>query len=652
MIESVLIANRGEIAARIIKTAEKMGIRTVSLFTETDRGTPHTQLADKAVFLPDLPGHGEPYLDIERIITVARAEQVDAIHPGYGFLSENPEFAAACQKAGITFMGPDADAIRLMGDKGAAKQKMIENGVPCIPGYNGADQSDETLAIEAEKIGLPVLIKAAAGGGGRGMRLVEDMNDFESLLASARAEAASAFGSDAVILEKALTTVRHIEVQVAADAHGNVVHLFERDCTCQRRNQKVIEEAPSTVLEEDLRERLGADAVQAARSINYRGVGTVEFLMLPSGEYYFIEMNTRLQVEHPVTEYITGIDLVDWQFRIASDAPLPKEQADITFTGHAIEVRLYAEDPDENFLPQTGTVLEWSPATLPHIRNDHMIVPGRDISARYDPMIAKVIAWGESREQARRRLAKALRGQRLAGFRTNCAFLLRCLEHDYFRDNELDTGFIARLLDEPKAPVPHPLEQVAVASTYLVECRKWQSGPTDWSSLGNPFRHWHYKIEDTLKSCQVSIDGDRVRYQDPDSAVILDIRFEETGPHSMIGWIDDQAHPFTFWEENGETVLDFGEHTLALTANPFAAERDGDGASDNTIVAPMAGKIIAVEAQAGDRVDKGQAVILLEAMKMEHRLCVPRDAKVDRVSARIGDQVARGDILLALEAED
>ncbi len=439
----ILVANRGEIAWRIMRTAKAMGYRTVAVHSDADRDAPHVSFADEAIRIGP-PPIGESYLSIDRILEAAHTSGADAVHPGYGFLSENEAFATACEKAGLVFIGPPPAAIAAMGNKAAAKRRMIDAGVPCVPGYQGADQSDAHLERESRKIGLPVMVKAAAGGGGRGMRLVEQDGDLLDAIRMARTEAASAFGSGELILEKAVTDARHVEIQVFADNHGNVIHLGERDCSVQRRHQKVIEEAPSLAVNADLRARMGAAAVAAARTIGYRGAGTVEFLLGSDGAFYFLEMNTRLQVEHPVTEAITGLDLVEWQLRVARGEALPLEQDQVQLEGHAIEVRLYAEDAYADFLPQTGQIDVWRPASGPGVRTDHGMKDGLAISPFYDPMIAKVIAHGATREEARRRLIKALRDTVVLGPTTNRHFLIRLLEHPEFAAGKTTTAFLTR----------------------------------------------------------------------------------------------------------------------------------------------------------------------------------------------------------------
>jgi len=479
----ILVANRGEIAWRVMRTAKAMGYRTVAVYSDADKDAPHVAFADEAVRIGP-PPVGESYLSIERILEAAKASGADALHPGYGFLSENEAFAAACGKAGLTFIGPPPAAIAAMGNKAAAKRRMIEAGVPCVPGYQGADQNDDHLATAARKIGLPVMVKAAAGGGGRGMRLVERDGDLLEAIRTARAEAESAFGSGELILEKAVVDARHVEIQVFADNHGNVIHLGERDCSVQRRHQKVIEEAPSPAVDAGLRSRMGAAAVAAAEAIGYRGAGTVEFLLGGDGAFYFLEMNTRLQVEHPVTEAITGLDLVDWQLRVARGERLPLTQEQVTLAGHAIEVRLYAEDPAANFTPQTGQIDVWSPAEETGLRIDHGILTGAQITPFYDPLLAKVIAYGEDREESRRRLIRGLVNSSALGIATNKEFLIQILEEQEFIDGEATTAFIARHFGADRAAEQADPAVVALAAVLLAGWRSDRKRTSQWS--GHP----------------------------------------------------------------------------------------------------------------------------------------------------------------------
>ncbi len=445
----ILVANRGEIACRIMKTARQMGIATVAVYSEADANAPHRKMADVAVAIGPSPAP-ESYLAIDKIIEAAKSSGAEAIHPGYGFLSENAAFAEACWDAGLVFVGPSAEAIELMGNKAQAKRYMIKAGVPCIPGYEGEDQSDTAFEAAAEKIGFPVMVKAAAGGGGRGMRLVSKPERLIKALTAARSEAERSFGSAELILEKAILEPRHIEIQVFADGQGNVVHMGERDCSIQRRHQKVIEEAPSPAVSADLRARMGATAVAATQAIDYSGAGTFEFLLSPEGEYYFLEMNTRLQVEHPVTECITGLDLVEWQLRVAAGEPLPLSQEQISLTGHAIEARLYSEDPYRGFLPKTGILSNWQEAEGPGIRTDHGLESGYEVSPYYDAMIAKVIGFGNSRDTARENLLSALNDTVDDGLTTNRRFLMSCLSHEAFRKGEATTAFIETYFPKKK----------------------------------------------------------------------------------------------------------------------------------------------------------------------------------------------------------
>ncbi|HRG97570.1 MAG TPA: acetyl-CoA carboxylase biotin carboxylase subunit, partial [Polyangiaceae bacterium] len=467
-LSKVLVANRGEIAARVIRTCRRLGVRTVAVYSDADRGAPHVLAADEAVHIGPSPAR-ESYLVAEKLLAAARATVADAVHPGYGFLSENEEFSRACAEAGILFVGPRPEAVRLMGNKRQAKLRMLAAGVPCIPGYEGEDQSDEALAREALRIGLPVMVKAAAGGGGRGMRLVTAPEALAEAIRSARSEAENAFGSGELILEKAVVSARHVEIQVFADAHGNVVHLGERDCSVQRRHQKIVEECPSPAVSPALRQAMGEVAVAAARAIDYLGAGTIEFLLAPTGEFYFMEMNTRLQVEHPVTELVTGTDLVAWQLAVAAGEPLPLSQAAIDWRGHAIEVRLCAEDPAREFMPQTGRIVALELPEGEGVRVDHGLAQGREVSPFYDSMVGKLIAHGATREDARRRLVAALERLALLGVVTNKELLLHVLRHPAFASGEYDTGFVpAHLPSATLAGLGAPTDrQLAVAAAAL-----------------------------------------------------------------------------------------------------------------------------------------------------------------------------------------
>ncbi|MFO1167628.1 MAG: acetyl/propionyl/methylcrotonyl-CoA carboxylase subunit alpha [Rhodoblastus sp.] len=651
----ILIANRGEIACRVMRTARAMGYSTVAVYSDADADALHVREADEAARIGPAPV-SESYLNVAAIIDAAKRTGADAVHPGYGFLSENDGFASACQEAGLVFIGPTPDAIRAMGNKAAAKRLMIEAGVPCVPGYQGADQSDAVLAQEAQRIGFPIMVKAAAGGGGRGMRLVTRMEDFADAVSTARSEAQNAFGSGELILERAVVDARHVEVQVFGDSHGHVIHLGERDCSAQRRHQKVIEEAPSPAVSPSLREKMGAAAVAAAKAISYRGAGTVEFLLGADGEFYFLEMNTRLQVEHPVTEEITGLDLVEWQLRVASGEKLPLAQEDVRLGGHAIEVRLYAESPEKNFLPQSGVVFEWRPASGAGVRIDHGIRSGQEISPFYDPMIAKVIAHGRTREEARRRLVRALNETVLFGLPNNKAFLVALLSHPVFTNGETTTGFIPTHFAAGSAAMAEKqpsarLLALAAALLYERSARRLAPLVSSWDSSGvfsKPLRLSVGEKETPValtarnaSSYSVAVGGETVDLdivsRDQDR-----VRFAITGVQTSAAFAFDGA---TLHLEAGGEQLTTRETSHEIKAS---AEREGG----SRLVAPMNGRIVAVLAQAGEAVKKGQRVVILEAMKMQHEIVAGRDGVLEAVSVKEGDQVATRHVLATLAAED
>ncbi|MBL8488599.1 MAG: ATP-grasp domain-containing protein, partial [Rhodocyclaceae bacterium] len=502
----ILIANRGEIVARVARTARRMGYATAAVHSDADSGAPFVAACDEAVGIGGL-SPADSYLRIDAIIDACRRSGADAVHPGYGFLSENAAFARACADAGLLFIGPPAEAIEAMGDKAAARRRMDAAGVPCIPGYDGKDQDDERLTAEAGRIGFPLMVKAAAGGGGRGMRRVHGAGELPAALASARSEARSAFGDGTLILERLLVGARHVEVQVFADTLGGTVHLFERDCSVQRRHQKVIEEAPSPAVDAALRERLGRAACAAARAVGYVGAGTVEFLLGADGQFHFMEMNTRLQVEHPVTEAITGLDLVEWQLRVAAGEPLPLAQSAIPLTGHGLEVRLYAEDPERGFLPQTGRLLRWRPSGRG--RCDHALAGGVQVTPHYDPMLAKVVAHGRDREEARRRLIAALRDTVVLGLTTNKAFLLGCLEHPEFAAGRATTDFVAAHFADA-TPVPPAREAVAAAALLFYRrgvAALPQPALAGWHSGGNARYHLELDVAGERRSLTLRPTG-------------------------------------------------------------------------------------------------------------------------------------------------
>jgi acetyl-CoA carboxylase biotin carboxylase subunit len=615
MISTLLIANRGEIACRVIRTARRMGVATVAVYSDADAGAAHVAMADKAVRIGPAPVR-ESYLLGDVILAAAKEAGADAIHPGYGFLSENAEFAEACKTAGVIFVGPPADAIRAMGLKDRAKALMAKAGVAVVPGYLGDDQAPAHLFKEADKVGYPVLIKAVAGGGGKGMRKVEAAGAFAAALESAKREAKSSFGDDRVLIEKYVSRPRHIEVQVFADSHGNAVYLFERDCSLQRRHQKVVEEAPAPGMPEKMRAAMGEAAVKAALAVGYVGAGTVEFIVdasegLKADRFWFMEMNTRLQVEHPVTEAITGLDLVEWQLRVASGEKLPKMQKDLRIDGHAVEVRLYAEDPDNGFLPSIGTLER---LRLPDdVRIDSGVREGDAVTPYYDPMIAKVIAHEATREGAVAKLAEALSHAEIAGLRTNNAFLIRALRSKDFVAGEIDTGFIDRHIGEL---VPHtePDDDILAAAARFVADEKKSESADPWNAR----------------------DGFRLS-----GAARQGVEFMVGGKRTLVhldGPVPSGIHLLRL--ANGSVAAIRHGETFALKPfDPFEAAEQGGEAADR-VVTPMPGKIIQVLVRAGDRVKRGQPLAMLEAMKMEHTLSAPADATVEAVDVSPGDQVA------------
>ena len=621
----ILIANRGEIACRIQRTAHSLGYRTVAIHSDADTHALHVQMADEAINIGPAPVN-QSYLNTEAILNAAKKTGADAIHPGYGFLSENPDFAQACLNAGITFIGPSPQAIELMGSKRLSKLAMLEAGVPCIAGYQGSAQDDATLQQEANRIGYPLMIKASAGGGGRGMRLVHTAEALLDNLHTARSEAKNAFGSDELILEQALIDPRHVEIQLFGDSHGNLIYLGERDCSIQRRHQKIIEEAPCPVMTPALRQAMGEAALKAGRAVNYVGAGTVEFLLDRNGQFYFLEMNTRLQVEHPVTEMITGLDLVAWQLQIASGEPLPLTQAEVTLSGHAMEVRLYAEDPAQGFLPQTGEVLRWEPA--PGIRTDHGLLEGENISPFYDAMQAKIIAHGATREEARRKLLRAVQDTVLLGVTTNQQLLADLLQHRDFIEGDFSTGFIAEHFSEipPQRPSTEQLS-LAAALFYQHSADQHPQGLAGWRN--NASVPWTYRLE---------VNGDI----HPVSAEPLLLTSD--GRHATV--VLDGIRRRIPYHLDGDQLWLPGIRVLNRTQQVVSRQAD---AGSGTVKAPMDGAIVDVRVSAGDRVTKGQLLLVLEAMKMEHPLKAGMDGVIKRVQVGTGDQVRNRQVLLEIE---
>ncbi|MBT6094280.1 MAG: acetyl-CoA carboxylase biotin carboxylase subunit [Rhodospirillaceae bacterium] len=659
--KTILVANRGEIACRVMRSAREMGYRTVAVYSDADASAPHVRMADDAVRIGPAPV-SESYLDMNRILAAAKQSNAEAVHPGYGFLSENAEFARACADAGLTFIGPSAEAIDLMGNKAAAKRRMIEAGVPCVPGYEDADQSDEALLAAARVIGFPLMVKAAAGGGGRGMRLVDAASALPDALTAARSEALNAFGSDELILEKAILRPRHVEMQVFADAHGNTIHLGERDCSVQRRHQKVVEEAPCPVMTEELRQQMGNAAVDAARSIDYRGAGTVEFLLGTDGTFYFLEMNTRLQVEHPVTEMITGLDLVALQIQVSEGHPLGLEQSDISLTGHAIEVRLYAEDTAQDFLPCTGDVELWRPAAGAGLRFDSGIETGQAVSPFYDPMIAKAISWGETREIARHRLIEGLRDTVLFGLTTNRGFLIDALSKDTFAAGEATTAFIGEEFSVDDLAEPQPnLEHAAMAAViqYQTERSEAQTRAIiastellDWSSGGNLLSRYVYASTEQEFDVTVSPeDAATYRITQGDETLIVEmLHLQGDTARLRIDGRRRDVHMYIPGPGRIQLALD-GQAFSFRNRIAFAADAE-EAAGGGRVLAPMHGTLLDVLVAPGDTVNVGTRLAVLEAMKMQHDILSEIDGTVVAVNAKPDAQAAAGDMLIEIEPTD
>ena len=644
----ILIANRGEIALRVMRTAKRLGFETVAVYSTADAHARHVREADQAVWI----GESQPsqsYLRIDAIVAAAKASGADAVHPGYGFLAENAEFAKACRDAGLVFIGPSPEAIHTMGHKAGAKDIMQKAGVPCVPGYQGEDQSDDAMLTAAKRIGFPVMIKAVAGGGGRGMRLVADDASFPDALRAARSEAQNAFGDPTVILERAIVQPRHIEIQVFGDRHGNAIHLGERDCSVQRRHQKLIEEAPSPAVSPELRARMGATAVAAVKAINYEGAGTLEFLLDNAGNYYFMEMNTRLQVEHPVTEAITGLDLVELQLRVAGGEPLPLQQEDVSFSGHAIEVRLCAEDAAHNFMQQSGRMLRWhAPSDL---RVEGALESGGEIPPFYDSMIAKIISLGATRDEARRKLIAGLDRMTALGVTTNQSFLARCLDHPAFAAGQATTAFIAEHsadLSPPKSEdgrhaavaallvhvsaigAVHAQQGLGLAHVYAIPLRFELDGhvvePTVRRERGDVFKIGIAESEHALTLGPR--DGDMVHFTS--DGVLGSARFVRVGADLYFSFAGVTSH-----------VRDLSH---------MAVMKAGAAGSDGKLRASMNGRVVSVLAKAGDIVAAGAPVIVLEAMKMQHVHAAPVSGKLMALNAAEGDQVTTGFVVAEIEA--
>jgi 3-methylcrotonyl-CoA carboxylase alpha subunit len=673
LFDKILIANRGEIACRVATTARRLGIRTVAVYSDADAGARHVALCDEAFRVGPAPAR-ESYLRADEIIRIMQACGAQAVHPGYGFLSENEAFAQACEAAGLVFIGPPPAAIRAMGLKAESKRLMAAAGVPLVPGYHDADQDPARLKQQADRIGYPVLIKASAGGGGKGMRIVAKDGEFDAMLASCKREAAASFGNDAVLIERYVTKPRHVEIQVFADRHGRCLHLFERDCSVQRRHQKVIEEAPAPGMTPARRDAMGQAAVAAARAVGYVGAGTVEFILDASGDFFFMEMNTRLQVEHPVTEMITGFDLVEWQLRVAAGEPLPVDQAALRIDGHAIEARIYAENPEKGFLPSTGVLkhLALPPAAQfvvgdaaaggaasgakARVRIDAGVRAGDAITPYYDPMIAKLIVWGEDRTVARRTMAQALARFQVVGPATNVDFLRRLMADPAFAEADLDTGLIERRR-EALLPMPKPADAADLVLAAAAVIAAEQDGVDPWSlrdgwRLGVPLRR-------------------RLAFVDSSGPREVTLTYAAGGCLAQPDAAQGEA-PAVFLPRNGRAGLQVGERLAQAdaffedeTLHLFTAERHlrlgyvdrlahaGEAAEEGgRLTAPMPGKVIAVLVAAGSAVSKGDALLVMEAMKMEHTITAPADGTIEQIHYGVGDQVAEGEALVAIRQPD
>ncbi len=650
MFKSILIANRGEIACRIARTAKRLGLRTIAVYSDADADALHVRACDEAHRIGPAPA-GESYLLIDNLIEVARAARADCVHPGYGFLSENARFAEACAEAGMVFVGPPPDAIRAMGLKDRAKALMEKAGVPVVPGYHGEQQDPKLLKRKAYEKGYPALIKAVAGGGGKGMRRVDKHADFDAALESAMREAQSSFGDSRVLIEKYVLSPRHIEIQVFADTHGNAIHLNERDCSLQRRHQKVIEEAPAPGMSAELREKMGSAAVAAAMAVGYVGAGTVEFIAdgaqgLKADAFWFMEMNTRLQVEHPVTEMITGLDLVEWQLRVAAGDRLPLAQVDVPLRGHAVEARLYAEDPERGFLPSTGKIVALEFPQGEGLRIDSGVEAGGEVTPYYDPMIAKVIAHAPSREQALDRLAAALEKTVVAGPRTNAGFLARLAKAPEFRAGKFDTGFIdANLID--LGAVEQPLDHAAVAcgaerliagiAEIIVARRDPEIPQSPWDD-GDGFQ----LAGSRLQNVAITVDGKPARAQVQYSNGKAHVTFEGISPDLSARAIE---------APNAVYVLHNG-HQIVVGLRDFDSIDTDHIGGDGLVRAPMHGKVLALLVERGQKVGKGHRVAIVEAMKMEHALTAPLDGIVAEIAVSVGGQVAEGAMVMVIKAEE
>jgi 3-methylcrotonyl-CoA carboxylase alpha subunit len=662
MFDKILIANRGEIACRVARTARHMGIKTVAVYSEADANAMHVKACDEA-YLIGPAAAADSYLRADKILEVAKQSGAQAVHPGYGFLSENAGFAKACKDSDITFIGPPESAIISMGSKSEAKIVMTEAGVPLVPGYHGDEQDAAHLKQESLNVGFPQLIKATAGGGGKGMRVVSSADEFDAALTSCRREAKASFGDDKVLIERYLTAPRHIELQVFADTHGNAVHLFERDCSIQRRHQKVIEEAPAPGMTEALRQEMGKAAIDSAKAINYVGAGTVEFLLDTDGSFYFMEMNTRLQVEHPVSEMISGQDLVEWQLLVASGQPLPLEQDELQINGHAFEARIYAEAPDRDFLPATGALSYLkTPEQNAHIRIDTGVKQGDEVSMYYDPMIAKLITWDKDRDSALRQMKSALREYQILGLSTNIEFLSRLFSAPDFAEGEFDTGFIEKnSADLFPAQSETPDELTALTCLYhLLQSHEKTQADADeqdtfspwvtqlgWKMNQTGFTTIHLSIDEADKHITAHYQGDKFLL-DIDGKQ-YSISGEMLDENRLSAEIEDRRLHASFMQKEQEiNVLYDGKQWLFELHDPRLEGSDSESAGGG-LVAPMPGSVVAVLVKVDDVVKAGDALLVVEAMKMEHTIVAPNDGTVTEIFFAVGDQVEDGDELLGLD---
>jgi acetyl-CoA carboxylase biotin carboxylase subunit len=657
-IRKVLVANRGEIARRIMRTCREMGISTVAVFSDADENMPFVRDADEAVRIGPAPS-AESYLRVDRILEAAQRTGADAIHPGYGFLSENEAFAQACVDAGVIFIGPTPEAIRSMGSKKEAKRIVAEAGVPVVPGYDGARQDTETLAEKAREVGFPVLLKASAGGGGKGMRVVREDKNLEDMVESAKREAKSAFGDDTMLIEKYVDMPRHVEVQILGDSHGNLVHLFERECSIQRRHQKIIEESPSPALTPELRSEMGEAAVKVGKAIGYRNAGTVEFILAPDRSFYFLEVNTRLQVEHPVTECVTGLDLVREQIRVAQGEALPFAQDALTMEGAAVECRIYAEDPANGFLPQSGPIVDWHLPSMDGLREDGGVESGSHVGIHYDPMLAKIITWDRDRTGALRRMIRALETLSIQGITTNRAFLLQVLRHPEFVAGRFDTHFIdTHMKGELEVSLPDAVVQRAAVVATLADVQRRRGAP--------PLAHVPAGFRNNPWAPQwVEYDGPdgravRVEYWHRGGRRYDVIVAGETVPVLLVACTRDAGAFRVRLEQDGVRrsfrAVRAGDvwHVHGLDGSVMLAEMPrfpdpSAEAGEGGCVAPMPGKVIQIRVEAGQRVSQGDVLVVMEAMKMEHTVAAPADATVEKVHVGEGEQVDGGVLLVTLD---